>query len=272
MSWPYITADVRRALIQHGSRLDLFMDCGAVTAYAAGRELSVDNYCKFLEGLDKDGIRPWAYMALDRIGDPEQTRANHSTMMKRGFKPIPVWTRNDDPERLDELFTHSKIVAIGGLATRSGSRIAYMQKAMDLAAGRPVHLLGMSSVDGLKRLRPFSSDSSSWESAARYGKLIVYDGMGKFRMLDRASLLKRPDDSIIHRLRELGCDPFALKKDAAWRGGSSMTRAISAASWCALSRDLVKNVGTRLFLAAANQPAMMALVRAHVYQTEGATV
>ncbi|OFV89533.1 MAG: hypothetical protein A3J75_04975 [Acidobacteria bacterium RBG_16_68_9] len=266
-SWPYMKGDVVKLLAPHADRICLLVDSGAVTAFSSGKTLSVDEYCRFLEKLP---IRPWGYLSLDEIGNPRTTWRNYTTMLKRGFTPIPVYTRNDSPERLDECFQTSLIVAVGGLATRSGSHVPHMFGVVKRAGGRKIHLLGMTGVSALKTIRPFSADSSSWESAARYGNVVLYMGNARMRKLDRKDVMERPSEELLHRVKQLGCDPYALRRESAWRGGSSETRAISAASWVALSRDMKRQIGTHLFLASTTVQAGRALLSAYIYQTEGA--
>lgn len=268
MSRPYITPDVVRAMIEHQDHLNLLVDCGAVTAWNRGETVSLDDYCRFLSALP---VKPWGIIALDKMGDAEETLKNYATMKDRGFDPIPVITRKAPREHVDYYCDRAPMVAGGGLASAKGqSPLPRAMQVMGQVAGRkPVHLLGFTSIRYIAAARPYSVDSSSWESAARYGAMDVYVGGGRMLKVTRKEMLTRPSDEVCGSIRRYGFNPLDLARDAAWRGGNSVTRGVSASSWVNLAREMEAKIGTRLFLAAANLPAMMACVRGHLYQTQG---
>jgi hypothetical protein len=270
ISYPYLTADMLRQLLAHQDSLDLFVDCGAFTAFAKGKHIDLDDYCRFLKALP---FTPWRYMALDVIGDPERTWENYQTMLARGFTDaVPVLTRNTPEDHLEGFYRTADLVALGGLATKTGSPYRYVRSVMGRAAGRKVHLLGATNMGWLKHLAPYSADSSTWEDAARYGHFNLYLGGGLMKTVTRKSMMKAPTEEVVHSVRGFGLDPFELQRDSAWRGGNSLTRYISASSWIALARDFAKRVGTRVFLAAAATDAVRALIQVHLWQTEGRAI
>jgi len=106
-------------------------------------------------------------------------------------------------------------------------------------------------MDHLKVLRPYSVDSSSWTGAGRYGVAAVYLGHGRFHMLRKYDVRTRPPQSILDAVARLGFDPGELARDARWHGRNSISWQISAASWIACAREVERNLGTMLFLAAS---------------------
>lgn len=266
MSYPYCNADVIRSMLEHQDRLEILIDCGAVTAYASGKEIKLDDYCRFIEALP---FGTAGYMALDVIGDSVQTMANYRAMLERGLKPIPVFTRNTPSEDLDFYLDTSQMVAVGGLATKVGTRpFAYTKSVMERAAGRRVHLLGMTDVRWLRALAPYSADSSSWTYGTRFAAVYLYQADGTLTMMRRWHLDKKPPEDWLNRIREFGLDPFAFRYDEAWRGSQSISVYLSAASWVAMQRDVKRRVGTRIYIAAASAWALNVLLSSYLWQTE----
>ena len=84
VAYPYLCKmDVSTLSPQEGVRL--LVDCGAFTAYKSGKEIRLDDYCRFLESLP---FKPFGYFSLDVIGDPDKTTRNYQIMLERVFKPI----------------------------------------------------------------------------------------------------------------------------------------------------------------------------------------
>lgn len=247
IAYPYLKPDLIQLLASCGPALRFTLDSGAFTAWKAGKPIQLDDYCRFLEQLP---IKPWRYFTLDVIGDPEGTLKNYETMLKRGFKPVPIFTRGEDTSVLDEFYKTSDLVGVGGLVGTPGNR-GFVKGIMRHIGKRPVHWLGFTDMDFIRAYRPFMCDSSSFESGARYGALKLYMGRGQFRAVKKAQFKDRPPDEILERIRALGIDPYTLSQVNSWHGGYSVSRRLCAHSAVAMSVDVERNVGTKLFLAIA---------------------
>ncbi|MEI8147386.1 MAG: hypothetical protein WCH83_18190, partial [Alphaproteobacteria bacterium] len=175
VAWPYVKPDVIRAFQDLGDDGRFLLDSGAFTAWKAGKKLALDDYCRFIDALP---VRPWRYFALDVIGEPAATLRNYEAMLRRGYDPIPVFTRGEDPSVLDEYFRTSNVVGLGGVAKADKSAYAWTRWAMGHVRGRHVHILGFTNLEWVKYLRPYSVDSSSWSRVGRFGWLDVYLGQG----------------------------------------------------------------------------------------------
>lgn len=249
VAYPYVTSDVLALVRELGPHVRWTLDSGAYTAWKSGTPIELDDYCKFLEALP---VKPWRYFTLDVLGEPEGTLRNYETMLARGFKPVPIYTRGSDPKMLDHYYQTSDVVGLGGLVdTRASTREVYVHAMIKRNAGRRVHLLGFTSLKHLKALRPYMCDSSNWEGAARYGGADVYMGYGKFARLTKNDVRAKPPQDILDRLFSMGFKPSELGTRANWHGGKSVSRRISAASWIAASIDIERNIGTKLFIAAS---------------------
>lgn len=257
VAYPYLNAQMIELLSKCGPWLRFTLDSGAFTAWKAGKPIQLDDYCRFLEGLP---IKPWRYFTLDVIGDPEGTMRNYETMLARGFKPVPIFTRGEDPSVLEEFYKTSDVVGIGGLVGTPGNR-GFVKGIMRHVRDRMVHWLGFTDLDFIKVYRPFMCDSSTWESGARYGALKLYMGNANFLTIKKPQFQSRPPQAVLDRIRQLGVDPYRLAKLDEWHGGSSASRTLCARSCVALSVDVERQTGTKMFLALAIAQALGLLVQ-----------
>lgn len=181
------------------------LDCGAFTAFSKGFEIKLDDYCDFLEKLP---VKPWRYFALDVIGNPEATTENFRTMVKRGFNPIPVFTRGHQLDVLDEYYEHSDVVAIGGIASgKAGEHQQYIKWFMgpDGVDGKKVHWFGLTDYPLVLSLKPYMLDSVGWISPIRYGWHPIWIGKGRrWMLISRTQFMEGgADKRKLQRLRRM---------------------------------------------------------------------
>jgi hypothetical protein len=265
IAYPYFKGATVNTVIEAQEKIRLVVDSGAFTAWKAGKPIELDDYCRFLEGLP---VEPWRYFTLDVIGDPGATLKNYETMLRRGFKPVPIFTRGEDPSVLDDLYKTSDVVGVGGLVGTQGNA-EFVSGIMAHAAGRRVHLLGFTRMAHLRAFRPYMCDASSWESGARYASLPLYLGSGKIKVVGKQDFRSRPSQEICRAICRLGVDPRLLAMAGAWTGGYSVSRRLCALSGVALSRDVQRNLGTNYFLAVAADCGLRLLIEAHDFFTQG---
>lgn len=259
IAYPYMSDAAIKAVGAYYHNTRFVLDSGAFTAWKAGKPIQLDDYCRFIERLP---FKPWRYFTLDVIGDPEATLKNYETMLKRGFNPVPIFTRGEHPSVLDDYYKTSEVVGIGGLVGTPKNK-AFVNGIMQHVGKRKVHWLGFTSHPYLLRYKPYMCDSSSWESGARYGSLRLYLGSGKFVAVKRTELNQPPKINVQRAISNLGFNWLNLRYDASWRGGASLARLICAASAVAYSADVEKNLGTYLFNACAAIDAIEQLIDAH---------
>lgn len=255
MAYPYIKrcgigSENVRLLSENTNIFRMLIDSGAFTAYQAKKTIELNDYCRFLETFP---LKPWGYFVLDVIGDAKATLANYLEMLRRGFSPIPIFTRGTDPKILEEYFSTSDLVGIGGLVKTPKAR-GFVNGIMEYVGDRRVHLLGFVDMAYLKTYRPFSCDSSGWDNGS-YGNIRVYMGHGRFKTINRKDCSVPLPQEIQQRLMHLGVDPASLAKEVVWRGEDrinfrttpryfAMVR--SVVEFC---YDLEMNCGTKHFLA-----------------------
>lgn len=256
--------------------VEILLDCGAFTIANTGKEeIKLDAYCAWIERWREN---LFGYIALDRLGDPVQTDVNLKVMLDRGLKPIPVHVLGDDQARMDELFTYSNLVALGGLKRphRASAPLSYVKAKMAWAAGRNVHWLGYTRARSVATWRPFSCDSSLFTEGARWGRFNVYLGRGQWETLESSSRKPSPGvrgergarsialhGGINERLRRWGFDTDMILNESQWRGydvgpesvGRRLVPAIPAFSNIEHTLDVRERFGTRIFLASSPSQA-----------------
>lgn len=237
----------------------LIVDSGAFTAWNIGKQINLDEYCRFLDSIEY--LRPFNAVQLDVFGDPEGTWKNFGIMKSRGYDVMPVFTRGDSLERLDEMYRHTDYIMFGGI-TVGGKNLNYVKWFSENNKGRHVHWLGFCNVDFIKHYHPFSVDSSSWASGARFGNVAFYRGYGQLKTMGRKAFLTMPPDSIFKMAKTSGITKkeIALLQDReSWitseyvpsleKPMKSTANFISAIANVHRAADLEKNTGTRYFFA-----------------------
>lgn len=252
VAFPYWTPEVEARAIAAGDRVRWLIDSGAFTAWKAGKPIALDDYCRFLERI---AVKPWRYFTLDVIGDPEASLRNYDTMLCRGFKPIPVFTRGEDPSVLEDYYKTSDVVGIGGLVGTQDNR-GYVNGIMRRVGKRRVHWLGFAKIDYIKAYRPYMCDANTWESGGRYARVRLYLGSGRCVDITKKTFMQLPKQEILDRVRLFGFDPMRLRLEEAWRGGRSDARRLAATGSLAFTMEMEQAIGTKMFHAVATPEAV----------------
>ncbi len=251
VAYPYVNTKIDEYLSQNQSKFRILLDSGAFTAWKAGKEIKLDDYCKFLDNLK---FKPYKYFTLDVIGNPKETLNNYNEMLKRGYNPVPIFTRGEDISLLEEYYKTSDIVGIGGLVGTKKNK-QFVNGLMKRIKKRKVHWLGFTNIQYIKYYKPFMCDSSAWLTGPRYASTNLYLGNGQFAKLNKKDLFQEKDfmqgehKKIKDTLTLYGFNYFDLLKSESWRGGNSLISNICATSYLRLSNDLESAISTKLFLA-----------------------
>jgi len=246
IAYPYLKVgkmvDRFRRLSQD-PQVRIYIDSGAFTAWRGGKQILIDDYCRFLDGL---GFQPHGYFTLDKIGDPHGSMENYQTFLRRGYKPIPIFTRGEDPSVLDDYFKTSEIVGIGGLVKTKGN-FGFVKGIQRHVKGRKVHWLGFTSPGFIATYKPYSVDSASWASSAISAAINLYLGRGEFQRLLKEDFMKKPDERIISRIRHYGLDPMELRTERGWNHAYSVSRKLAMISQLNYAIDFERKYGTKIF-------------------------
>lgn len=184
-SWHYVGkqkfVDEMRA-----DKARIFLDSGAFSAYTLGVELSVKEYCDYIQrNMDIIRVEDGCVMAsvLDGIGDPLQTWRNQYEMELRGVRPLPCFHAGEDERFLTHYVENYEYITLGGMVGASTKQLTYwLDRIWDRylvdGAGRAklkVHGFGITAIPLMERYPWFSCDSSSWIQSAAFGSIVTPD-------------------------------------------------------------------------------------------------
>lgn len=260
-AYPYLekcSARVTRGVAERRDEIEFFLDSGAYTAWTKGEVVTIRDYARFIAKLP---FVPDRTMTLDVIGDADGTRRNFEIMLRMGLPVTPIVTRGDDPAVLEFYYQHSDLVGLGGVARIDHASAAWCQAMMAHVGERKAHILGMTRFDWVKLLRPWSVDSSTWLSGARFGECHVYLGGGILTKFEPRK--EKPSARFAARIRRLGFDPYELSRAYAGVGNNSLWQQVTACSWIEYAMEQQSAIGTRLFLAFSTEVFFHQLVRCY---------
>lgn len=263
VAYPYLKPEVIRVLKENEADVRFVLDSGAFTAWKAGKPISLDAYCKLIESLP---IKPWRYFALDVIGDGEASHRNYELMLKRGLRPIPVFTRGEDIGMIDEYYKTSEVLGIGGLVGTPGNK-GFVKGIMAKIAGRKVHWLGFNAKEYIAHYRPYMCDSSSWSSSFRYASAAVYDRDGRWLRFTKKDFAKKPSPELLNLISSHDVDPSRLAINSEWSNGNRAKEyaieTLTHRTWVKYQRDVLKKLNVNFFLACSTEGQVRLMLRAH---------
>lgn len=251
VAYPYLKADVLKIIEERKDDIRLLVDSGAFTAWKAGKEIKVEDYEEFINNLP---VKPWRYFTLDVIGDPQGTEDNYKYLLSKGMNPIPIFTRGESLDIIDEYYKTSDVVGLGGLVGTKGNK-GFVKGVMEIIGDRKVHWLGFNAKDFLGYYKPYMCDSSSWSAAVRYASCKLYDRNGKWYHVQKKDFITRPKKEIYNLIEEYGIDPRVLAQSSQWKNsgrGDYALEVLTCRSWTRYQMDIKMKLGINFFLACAS--------------------
>lgn len=217
VAYPYFSEQIIQILENEDPRdYRLIVDSGAFSAYNCGMTVTLEEYCKFLKMLAKR-LPKFESVQLDVVFDHEGTEENYKKMQDMGFNTNPVFTRGAPSEYFMDLLEQDNYVFVGGVQGGSGAT-EFAKWCLERSKGKRVHYLAFVRPDFLKYYKPFSTDASSWASAARFGNLGLYRGNGRLKMVNKMEFQKKPTQEVVDLINRLGFTwnemKYLGKKDA----------------------------------------------------------
>lgn len=140
----------------------VFLDSGAFSAKTLGINISVEEYCGYIQrNIDIVRVENGVLMAsvLDDIGDAQITYQNQLAMEALGVRPIPSFHAGEDTRYLDWYIDNYEYISLGGLVGASPKQLqiwldrVWNNHLLD-GAGNPkimVHGFAVTSVPLMKR-------------------------------------------------------------------------------------------------------------------------
>jgi hypothetical protein len=182
-SWHYVG---KQSFVDHmrTNGAQIFLDSGAFSAYTLGVELSVREYCEYIQRNEdiirkEDGILMAS--VLDGIGDPLKTYRNQLEMEARGVTPLPCFHFEEDSRYLDYYVANYEYITLGGMVGASTAQLRnWLERVWENhlldGSGRAkikVHGFGITAVPLMEEFDWYSCDSSSWIQSAAFGSIVM---------------------------------------------------------------------------------------------------
>jgi hypothetical protein len=233
ISYAYWNENIVKALKKWEGNYRLYLDSGAFTAYKQGKEINFEEYCAFVKSPPVPIER---YFMLDKIGDPKVTKINLEKMLKKGLKPVPIFTRGEDVKELDAFYKVSSLVGLGGIAGTSDANKYVKWFEQNARKGRQVHWLGFAHRDFILYFKPTSFDSTAWVGGCRFGFIQIFHD-NSWRKCERKDVLA---GKFRREITELGFHYDELKREENWHRVSleSYIGKITAVSWLKWAKKL----------------------------------
>jgi|GEM_PF-2321027 len=194
-SFHYIGSGKRQDELK-SSKVKVFLDSGAFSAWTLGATIDITDYCNFIKAnrssiLDEDGVV--LASVLDGIGDPLLTYQNQMAMEAQGVTPLPCFHFGEDERYLDYYVNNYPYITIGGCVGRApADLITWLDRVWsrhminpDGSAKVKVHGFGITSLALMERYPWRSCDSSSWIQTASFGA-ITFPGYGSLHVSKNA--------------------------------------------------------------------------------------
>jgi hypothetical protein len=280
VAYPYFAEEMIKVLeSKDPNDYRLIVDSGAFSAYNMGMEIKLEEYEEFLINLRKR-IPNFEAVQLDVVFNHEETEKNLAITRDKGILVNPVYTRGAPVDYLDKLIEDDEYIFVGGVQGGSGAR-EFAKFCLEKTPNSKVHYLAFVRPEFLKYYQPYSTDSSSWAGAARFGNLTLVKGHGRFKTVNKFDFQTRPSEENMNLLTNLGFTVQDIKRlgyAASWKsdgkfhldnllqgdkgGIKTFAAFVNICSHIKNSYLYEKKVGTLIFQAQANWQYLEAFFQA----------
>ena len=202
-------------------KVNMFLDSGAYSAFAAGTIINIDDYISFVKKYKHNNIE--VYANLDVINNSEGTLKNQQIMEEAGLHPLPVYHAGESKKILFKLMDKYDFFALGGAALMSSvnRRLFYNMVFSEVTdkEGFPkwkIHGFGMTNALLMSEYPWYSVDSTSWVKMAAYGDIIFpkWDvKLGNFNYTQRVIMYTGNNPSIPQHISHFNSKLLRYVKD-----------------------------------------------------------
>lgn len=166
--------------------LDKFLlDSGAFTFMSNvkdSKKVDFDAYLtRYINFINKNDVKLFFELDVDSVVGYEKVKQMRKRLESETQKKcIPVWHKSRGLEEWNKLTSEYDYVAIGGIVSKEITRqeYKYFPKLLEIARenGCKVHGLGFTNLEGLKKYKFYSVDSTAWTTGNRFGSVYKFNG------------------------------------------------------------------------------------------------
>lgn len=160
---------------------DFLLDSGAFTFMNGGKRGNLDEYLeRYADFIVKHGIKKYFELDVDSVTGYSKVKEYRRKLERlTNLQCIPVWHKSRGVDEYKRHCAEYGYIAIGGLASKEikPSEYGRVSTLIDYAHanGTKVHGLGFTSMDGLRRCRFDTVDSTTW-NRGRFGDVYYFTG------------------------------------------------------------------------------------------------
>lgn len=190
---------------------NFLLDSGAFTFMnnlKNSKDIDWDNYVeKYAKCINDNDIDLFFELDIDvLVGIEEVERLRNKLEKLTNKKCIPVWHKSRGLDYWKQMCKDYEYVAIGGIAIGTIKRSQYdiFVPLLKIAkeSNCKVHGLGFSSVEGMKKYKFYSTDSTTWSVGNRAGFLFQFKGDKMYRIEKPKGTRLNGTEAAIHNFKE----------------------------------------------------------------------
>lgn len=179
-SFYYADKKTERCIPYYG---DFLLDSGAFTFFSRGHnninwEKYVDAYADF---INRNKVEHFFELDIDKlVGYEKVLKLRKRLEEKTGKKCIPVWHIFRGKDEFLKMCDEYKYVSIGGIVSKEITSDQYPMFTWLIneahKRGCKIHGLGFTNLEGIKKYKFDTVDSTAWTTGNRFGAIYKFDG------------------------------------------------------------------------------------------------
>lgn len=186
------------------------LDSGAFTFFSAGGDVNWNDYIKqYAAFINRNRVKNYFELDIDKLIGYEKVLYYRAKLEDMTGKPcIPVWHKSRGKDEFIKMCEQYDYVSIGGIVSKEITQKEYKYFPHFISTahkhGAKIHGLGFTNVQGLRRFRFDSVDSTSWLGGGRFGTVFKFDGQTMTTHIKKAQGQRIADykAATIHNFKE----------------------------------------------------------------------
>ena len=161
---------------------NFMLDSGAFTFFSKGKNTDWNEYIKkYAAFINRNKVDLFFELDIDCLIGYDKVLYYRKKLEDMTSKPcIPVWHKSRGQDEFIKMCEQYNYVALGGIVTREITQKEYKYFPYFIKTahehGAKIHGLGFTNLQGLKRYRFDSVDSTAWVSGNRFGSVYQFTG------------------------------------------------------------------------------------------------
>lgn len=158
------------------------LDSGAFTFFTSGKRVNWSEYLhKYIAFINRNKVEHFFELDIDSlVGYANVLEFRKTLETSTGKKCIPVWHKSRGKEEFLKMCDEYSYVAIGGIVSKEITPQEYKYFPWFIKEahnrGAKIHGLGFTNLEGLKKYKFDSVDSTSWTTGNRFGAIYTFNG------------------------------------------------------------------------------------------------